>query len=87
MNEKPECTNGANFACYSEHPEEGPKNCPMKTDFNIADGLCVGHNALFPKHADAPTTVLLAQDRVFGHNPAVGLYLSNSYSRKLLRKE
>ena len=57
------------------------------TEFNIAVGLCVGHDALFFKYAHAPTTVLIAKDRVFGHNPAAGLYLSSSYYRKLLRKE
>jgi uncharacterized metal-binding protein len=58
-----------------------------ETDFNIAIGLCVGHDSLFFKHADAPTTVLIAKDRVFGHNPAVGLYLADSYYGKLRRKE
>jgi uncharacterized metal-binding protein len=57
------------------------------TDFNIAVGLCVGHDSLFFKHADALTTVLVAKDRVLGHNPAAGLYLSMSYYRKLRRKE
>jgi len=57
------------------------------TEFNIAVGLCVGHDALFFKYAYAPTTVLIAKDRVFGHNPAAGLYLSGSYYRKLLRRE
>ncbi|MFP3975255.1 MAG: DUF1847 domain-containing protein [Dehalococcoidia bacterium] len=58
-----------------------------ETHFNVAVGLCVGHDSLFFKHADAPTTVLVAKDRVFGHNPAAGLYLSNSYYGKLRRKE
>ena len=57
------------------------------TEFNIAVGLCVGHDSLFFKHAGAPTTVLIAKDRVFGHNPAAGLYLADSYYRKLRRKE
>ena len=57
------------------------------TEFNIVVGLCVGHDSLFFKYADAPTTVLIAKDRVFGHNPAAGLYLSKSYYRKLRRKE
>jgi len=30
----------------------------QKTDFNILLGLCVGHDSLFFKHADAYTTVL-----------------------------
>lgn len=57
------------------------------TEFNILVGLCVGHDSLFFKYSHAPVTVLIAKDRVFGHNPAAGLYLSNSYYRKLLRKE
>ena len=58
-----------------------------ETEFNIAVGLCVGHDSLFFKYAHAPTTVLIAKDRVFGHNPAAALYLSGSYYRRLLRKE
>jgi uncharacterized metal-binding protein len=58
------------------------------TDFNIVVGLCVGHDSLFFKHSKAPVTVLVAKDRVFGHNPVMGLYLAHSpYYRKLLRKE
>ncbi len=57
------------------------------TEFNIAVGLCVGHDSLFFKYAKAPTTVLVAKDRVFGHNPAAALYLSGSYYRKLMRRE
>jgi uncharacterized metal-binding protein len=57
------------------------------TEFNIVVGLCVGHDSLFFKYSKAPVTVLVAKDRVFGHNPAAGLYLSGSYYRKLLRKE
>ncbi len=57
-------------------------------EFNILVGLCVGHDSLFFKYAKAPTTVLVAKDRVFGHNPVAGLYLSPSiYYRKLMRKE
>jgi uncharacterized metal-binding protein len=57
------------------------------TQLNIAVGLCVGHDALFFKYADAPTTVLIAKDRVFGHNPVAALYQSESYYRKLMREE
>jgi uncharacterized metal-binding protein len=57
-------------------------------EFNIVVGLCVGHDSLFLKHAQAPATVLVAKDRVFGHNPVMGLYLAHSpYYRKLLRRE
>ena len=57
------------------------------TDFNIAVGLCVGHDSLLFKYAKSLTTVLIAKDRVLGHNPAAALYTSSSYYRKLLRKE
>jgi uncharacterized metal-binding protein len=57
------------------------------TEFNILVGLCVGHDSLFLRYAHAPCTVLIVKDRVFGHNPAAGLYLSGSYYRKLLRRE
>lgn len=50
-----------------------------KTDFNILLGLCVGHDSLFFKYADAPTTVLAVKDRVTGHNPLAALYTSGSY--------
>jgi len=45
------------------------------TDFNIVVGLCVGHDSLFFKHSEAPVTVLVAKDRVLGHNPAAALYV------------
>lgn len=53
------------------------------TDMNIMMGLCVGHDILFLKEAEAPTTVLVVKDRVTGHNPAAPLYLSQLYYRKL----
>lgn len=54
----------------------------QKTDFNIVIGLCVGHDTLFLKHSEAPTTVMIVKDRVLGHNPVAALYTANSmYSR------
>lgn len=59
-----------------------------KVDFNILVGLCVGHDSLFFKYAEAPVTILIVKDRVFGHNPAAALYLSKSpYYRRMRRKE
>jgi uncharacterized metal-binding protein len=55
----------------------------LKTEFNILLGLCVGHDSLFFKHAEAPTTVLAVKDRVTGHNPLAAIYLSESYYRKI----
>lgn len=54
----------------------------QETDFNIVIGLCVGHDTLFLKHSEAPTTVMIVKDRVLGHNPVAALYTANStYSR------
>ena len=53
------------------------------TDLNIVVGLCVGHDSLFFKHSAAPVTVLVAKDRVTGHNPAAVLYTSESYYRRI----
>lgn len=57
-----------------------------KSDFNILLGLCVGHDSLFFKYAEAPTTVLAVKDRVTGHNPLAAVYLSESYYRKIVNK-
>jgi len=54
-----------------------------RTELNILLGLCVGHDSLFFKHAEAPTTVLAVKDRVTGHNPLAAIYLSDSYYRKI----
>ncbi len=56
-----------------------------KTDFNVLLGLCVGHDSLFFKYADAFTTVLAVKDRVTGHNPLSPIYLSDHYYGKLKR--
>lgn len=54
-----------------------------KTEFNIVMGLCVGHDSLFLKYAEAPSTVLVVKDRVLGHNPVAVLYTIDSYYRAL----
>jgi uncharacterized metal-binding protein len=58
-----------------------------QTDFNVLLGLCVGHDSLFFKYAEAPTTVLAVKDRVTGHNPLAAIYLVDSYYRKLRHPE
>jgi uncharacterized metal-binding protein len=56
-----------------------------QTELNILIGLCVGHDALFFKHAKAYTTVLAAKDRVMGHNPLAAIYTLGSYSERFLK--
>jgi len=54
-----------------------------KTEFNILLGLCVGHDSLFFKYAQAPCTVLAVKDRLLGHNPLAAVYTLDSYYRAL----
>ena len=53
------------------------------TEFNIVFGLCVGHDSLFMRYSDALSTVLIAKDRVTGHNPLAAINLYKSYYQKL----
>ena len=53
------------------------------TQFNVVIGLCVGHDSLFYMHTKAPATVLVAKDRVLGHNPVAALNTWHSYYKKL----
>lgn len=48
-------------------------------EFNVVMGLCVGHDSLFFRHVEGLTTVLVAKDRVLGHNPIAALNLADSY--------
>ena len=57
-----------------------------KAEFNILVGLCVGHDSLFLKYSDAYCTVLVAKDRVLGHNPCAALYTTGSYYARMLKK-
>ena len=54
-----------------------------KTEFNVLLGLCVGHDSLFFKYAQAPCTVLAVKDRLLGHNPLAAVYTIDSYYRSL----
>ena len=58
-----------------------------KTDFNIMVCLCVGHDSLFLKYINPPTTVLATKDRVTCHNPLAVLYTSNSYYQRIKNLE
>ena len=53
------------------------------TGLNVVIGLCVGHDSLFFRNSAAPATVLVAKDRVTGHNPVAALYTSHSYYKRL----
>ncbi|MEF2838299.1 MAG: DUF1847 domain-containing protein [Oscillospiraceae bacterium] len=54
----------------------------QKTQFNVALGLCVGHDSMFYKYSDALVTTLVAKDRVTGHNPAAAIYCADGYFKK-----
>lgn len=52
------------------------------TDLNVVIGLCVGHDSLFYRYAEAYVTTLITKDRVTGNNPAAALYTAHSYYKK-----
>ncbi len=54
-----------------------------ESQFNILLGLCVGHDSLFFKYAEAPCTVLAVKDRLLAHNPLGAIYQCESYYRHL----
>lgn len=56
----------------------------QKTEFNIVLGLCVGHDSMFYKYAEALTTTIIVKDRVLGHNPAAALYCAEGYFKDKL---
>lgn len=49
------------------------------TEFNIALGLCVGHDSLLYRYSEALVTTLVVKDRVLAHNPAGALYCADGY--------
>jgi len=56
------------------------------TEFNVVIGLCVGHDSMFFANSTVPVTVLVAKDRVLGHNPVAALHTAHSYYRRLTGK-
>ncbi len=77
------------------HPEEFETMCnpiaqaaflnEQQTNFNIALGLCVGHDSLFYKYSKAPVTTLVAKDRVLAHNPCGAIYCADGYFEDRLK--
>ena len=55
-------------------------------DMNLIVGLCVGHDMLFSKYSQAPTSTLIVKDRVTGHNPIAVLYGQNFYYKRLQKQ-
>lgn len=76
------------------HPGEFEPMCnPMaqaallneqKTEFNIALGLCVGHDSVFYRNSEAYVTTLVAKDRVMAHNPCGAIYTAEGYYKTRL---
>lgn len=49
------------------------------TEYNLVMGLCLGHDSLFMRYADAMSTVVVVKDPATAHCPSKALYLYNSY--------
>lgn len=56
----------------------------QETEFNVAVGLCVGHDSLFCKHSNALVTTLIAKDRALAHNPIGAIYCADGYFKARL---
>lgn len=56
----------------------------QKTEFNIALGLCVGHDSVFYRYSQAYVTTLVAKDRVLAHNPCGAIYMADGYYKTKL---
>ena len=44
-----------------------------KVDLVLIMGICLGHDILLQRNLQADSTTLLVKDRVFRHNPLLGL--------------
>lgn len=44
-----------------------------QTEINIMLGLCLGHDMIFTRYAQAPTTVMAIKDYVYDHKPSTAL--------------
>ena len=55
------------------------------TELNVLCGLCVGHDAIFSLVSEAPSTTLIAKDRVLAHNPIGAIY--SPYLRRRFENE
>jgi len=53
-------------------------------ELNVLVGLCVGHDAIFTRHSEAPAVTFIVKDRVLGHNPAAALYTAKFYYKRVL---
>lgn len=51
-----------------------------RCDLNIVMGLCVGHDILFQRAAEAPCTTLVVEDRALCHNSVAALHAVGSSS-------
>lgn len=58
----------------------------QNTEFNVAVGLCVGHDSLFAKYSKPMVTTVLIKDRALGNNPVQAVYC-DTYMRRRLAKE
>lgn len=78
----------AHFECPDGCCDHGKVSCnPLfqarvlneaHVDLNVVVGLCMGHDILFQRYAEAPCTVLVVKDRATMHNPAAPLYAESS---------
>ncbi len=57
----------------------------LKTDINVAVGLCVGCDCIFARYSDAPASTLFVKDKSLANNPVSALY-SKYYIDDILKE-
>jgi uncharacterized metal-binding protein len=56
----------------------------LACDLSVIVGMCVGHDALFVRHASGPVTSLVVRDRRLRHNPVGAIYTRKGYFQSAL---
>ena len=83
----PDCKlNPGNFEAMCNPIAQAMLLNEQKTQFNIALGLCVGHDSMFYKYSEALVTTLVSKDRVLAHNPVAAIYQSDKYLTRVYNK-
>lgn len=54
-------------------------------DLNVIMGLCVGHDSIFMRHAQAPCTCFVVKDRMLANNPGAVLHTCNTMAHRWSR--
>jgi len=58
-----------------------------QTELNVVFGLCLGHDIIFNRYAEAPSTVMAVKDYLYDHKPSIVLDKKHPVYRNLVSSE